>query len=70
MKERINKVISKEEKEVSLKEAIQSLEEFDYCFKLSTEEEKLYKEVGYLFPHLRPEGSFALGKNIKNRILF
>lgn len=59
IKRRIRKVL--DSAGVDLGEAIQCLEEFDYCFKLSEEEEKIYKDSGYLFPSLRPEGSFALG---------
>lgn len=61
VKTRISKVIS--ETKISVDEAIQCLEEFDYCFKLSSEEERLYKEGGYLFPNIRPKGSFVLGKD-------
>ena len=44
-----------------VKEAIQCLEEFDYCFKLGPEEEVVYEEKGYLFPSIRPKKDFALG---------
>jgi hypothetical protein len=58
------KIIIGETNSIKLEEAIKCLEEFDYCFKLSEEEEKIYKDNGYLFPSLRPEGSFALGISI------
>lgn len=47
---------------ISAEEGIQCIEEFDYCFKLSLEEAKVYKSNGYVFPSLRPEGSFSLCK--------
>lgn len=57
VKDRMSKVIDTE----FLEQAIQCLEEFDYCIKLQPEEEILYTEKGYLFPSLRPVGSFFLG---------
>lgn len=44
-------------------DAIQCLEEFDYCFKLQPEEEVVYEKKGYLFPSLRPSNTFVLGMN-------
>lgn len=57
IRERICKIIDPN----LVKEAIQCLEEFDYCFKLEPEEEVVYEEKGYLFPSLRPKKDFALG---------
>ena len=62
MKERMSKVIDS----TMIDDAIRCLEEFDYCFKLKDEEEKVYGGKGYLFPSLRPKKDFVLGKKKRN----
>ena len=59
VRKRIKQALSER---ISADEAIQCLEDFDYFFKLTSEEEILYKQKGFLLPSLRPVGRFAIGK--------
>ena len=59
VRKRIKQALSEK---ISTDEGIRCLEDFDYFFKLSSEEEVLYKQKGFLLPSLRPVGRFAIGK--------
>ena len=47
-------------------EIIECLQQFDFCYKLDSEEEKMYNTVGYLFPCLRKVAPLSLKKHQEN----
>lgn len=51
-----SKVASKE----NVLEVIECLQQFDFCYKLNSEEELIYKSDGYLFPFMRRVNKFQL----------
>lgn len=53
--------ILKQSEDLLIDQVIECLLEFDYCFKLDNEQERLYCDKGYLFPSLRPKKNFKLG---------